>query len=237
MISNTLLCLIKLIRYGFMVSTHRWSRVSLLRAAKAKILYTQRYFLVAHRRLLYLHTDHYSSTFAHKAKSGSIIMSSLRSKVDETRLRSRATPIAVEEEDSSSRMNLLPDVYIEYHATEKRKRDRAIAIDEDEPNKKSCKTSASSLIVSQDSTAQEDTASSKGDIEDMEYSLPCDGCGVSIVAKNKDDANKMKYLQSLNNRDESMQCTSCAYKEETDRAAYDLHYNSEYRACRVPRQQ
>ena len=42
---NTLLCLIKLIRYGFMVSTHRWSRVSLLRAAKAKILCTQRYFL------------------------------------------------------------------------------------------------------------------------------------------------------------------------------------------------
>ena len=108
-----------------------------------------------------LHTDHYSSTFTHKTKSGSIIMSSLRSKVDETRHRSRATPIAVEEEDS--RMNLLPDVDIENHATEKRKRDRAMAIDEDEVNKKSCKykTSASPLlIVSQDSTTAQDDASS-----------------------------------------------------------------------------
>jgi len=123
-------------------------------------------------------------------------MSSLQSKVDETRLRSKATPMAVEED---SRMNLLPDVDMEdlNNATRKRKRK---AIDEN--------------------------------IEDTEYSVPCDMCGASIVAKDTEMMNKMKYLQSLDNRDEMMQCTSCAYDEETNRAAKNLY--TEYQATTVP---
>ena len=124
-------------------------------------------------------------------------MSSLQSKVDETRLRSKATPMAAVEEDS--RMNLLPDVDMEdlNKATRKRKRE---AIDES--------------------------------IKDTEYSLPCDMCEASIVAKDTEMMNKMKYLQSLNSREELMVCKCCAYDEETNRAADNIY--NEYQAATVP---
>jgi len=149
-------------------------------------------------------------------------MSSLRSKVDETRHRSRATPITLEEEEEDSRMNLLPDVDIEYHATEKRKRDRAMAIDEDEVNKKSCKykTSASPLlIVSQDSTTAQDSITQ----DDEEASSLSDRVA--------------KYLSSeyqLEKQEEDISFV-CGYDEETSLAAADLHRNSEYKPYRVPK--
>lgn len=95
-------------------------------------------------------------------------------------------------------------------ATTSKKRSGDRAKDEDEANKKSRKTSASSLI--------QDDAASKDEIEDTEYSRLW-----------------QRTLQSLNNPDELMQCTSCAYKEETDRAAHDHHHNSKYKACRAPK--
>jgi len=84
-----------------------------------------------------------------------------------------------------------------------------------------------SSVSSQVNVGQDDT--------DMEYSVPCDMCGVLIVARNKDDIDKIKHLKSLSDPDELITCTSCAYDEETDRAAYDLHHNSRYKASRVPK--
>lgn len=45
-----------------------------------------------------------------------------------------------------------------------------------------------SSVSAQVNARQDDT--------DMEYSVPCDMCGVSIVARNKDDIDRIKHLKS-----------------------------------------
>jgi hypothetical protein len=106
---------------------------------------------------------------------------------------------------------------------------------------------------------EEDNENSKSflqdvDMEDVEKevsSVSCAMCGKSM-ARNKDDIDiedavtrafaknipgyeddRSKHLK-IRDPDETVTCSTCSYDKETDRAAYDLHHISEYKASRVP---
>ena len=57
---------------------------------------------------------------------------------------------------------------------------------------------------------------------DSDYRVKCDICGVSIVARNKDDIDRIEYLRSLEDPNEFITCSICAYNKETDSAAVCL---------------
>ena len=57
---------------------------------------------------------------------------------------------------------------------------------------------------------------------DSDYRVQCDICGVSIVARNKDDIDRIEYLRSLEDPNEFITCSICAYNKETDSAAVCL---------------
>jgi len=57
---------------------------------------------------------------------------------------------------------------------------------------------------------------------DEEYRVKCDTCGASIVTRNNDDINRIKHLKSLDDPDEMVVCTGCAYQDEIASVANDL---------------
>jgi len=56
----------------------------------------------------------------------------------------------------------------------------------------------------------------------IDYQVQCDLCGASVVARNTDDIDRIKHLRTLEDPDELIVCTSCAYNEKTNSAAVCL---------------